>query len=117
MELTDNVPLILDALRTSSVVEVQGDKVRRQNDWKRWILPASVHPPDVPGSQGLGKFSHDMLIAVRNTSLEHNDSSDTSQNKSSFGDFNNRLQPFSVEGTSEVGIQGSDHSVDARNML
>ncbi|KAI9080488.1 hypothetical protein K1719_037602 [Acacia pycnantha] len=114
MELTDNVPLILEALRTSSVVEVQGDKVRRQDDWERWILPASVHPPDVPGSQGLGKFSHDMLLAVQNIS-EHDDSSDTSQNKSSFGDYYNRMQLSTVEGTSEVGIQGSDHSEDARN--
>ncbi|KAK3224384.1 hypothetical protein Dsin_011409 [Dipteronia sinensis] len=37
--LTDNIPLILDALRSSTVVEVQGDKIRRRNDWMRWLMP------------------------------------------------------------------------------
>ncbi|KVI08752.1 la-related protein 1C isoform X2 [Cynara cardunculus var. scolymus] len=40
--LTDNVQLILDAMRTSTIVEVQGDKIRRRNDWMRWIMPAAV---------------------------------------------------------------------------
>ncbi|XP_028776620.1 la-related protein 1C isoform X2 [Neltuma alba] len=124
MQLTDNVQLILDALRTSSVVEVQGDKIRRKFDWKRWIMPTSV-PPDVMGSQSPGKVSHDMLLAVRNISLDHKTSndavgqldipSDASQNKSSFGDLNNQLQLSTAEGTNEVGIQGSDHSIYARN--
>ncbi|KAK9062051.1 hypothetical protein SSX86_019235 [Deinandra increscens subsp. villosa] len=38
--LTDNVQLILDAMRTSTVVEVQGDKIRRRYDWMKWIMPA-----------------------------------------------------------------------------
>ncbi|KAK2659723.1 hypothetical protein Ddye_006256 [Dipteronia dyeriana] len=34
-----NIGLILDALRSSVVVEVQGgDKIRRRNDWTRWIM-------------------------------------------------------------------------------
>ncbi|XP_031253508.1 la-related protein 1C-like isoform X2 [Pistacia vera] len=37
--LTDNIQLILDALRSSTVVEVQGDKIRKRNDWMRWIIP------------------------------------------------------------------------------
>ncbi|KAK1586574.1 hypothetical protein Q3G72_003890 [Acer saccharum] len=37
--LTDNIQLILDALRSSTVVEVQGDKIRRRNDWMRWLMP------------------------------------------------------------------------------
>lgn len=42
-ELTDDIQLILHALRSSSVVEVQGEKLRARNDWRRWILPPSVH--------------------------------------------------------------------------
>ncbi|KAK1410488.1 hypothetical protein QVD17_37025 [Tagetes erecta] len=38
--LTNDVQLILDAMRTSAVVEVQGDKIRRRNDWMKWIMPA-----------------------------------------------------------------------------
>ncbi|KAL8240392.1 hypothetical protein R6Q59_013747 [Mikania micrantha] len=40
--LTDNVMLILDVMQKSTVVEVQGDKMRRQNDWMRWLMPAAA---------------------------------------------------------------------------
>jgi la-related protein 1 len=43
--LTNNIELILNSLRASNVVEVQGDKVRRRNDWMRWVrLPSSEEP-------------------------------------------------------------------------
>ncbi|XP_020102845.1 la-related protein 1A-like [Ananas comosus] len=35
--LTTDVPLILGALRSSSLIEVQGDKIRRRNDWHKWV--------------------------------------------------------------------------------
>ncbi|KAF3789662.1 La-related protein 1C [Nymphaea thermarum] len=38
-QLTNSIPFILDSLRGSSVVEVQGDKIRRRNDWGTWLLP------------------------------------------------------------------------------
>lgn len=38
-ELTNNVQLILDALRASNVVEIQGEKVRRKGNWRKWIKP------------------------------------------------------------------------------
>ncbi|KAL6959903.1 hypothetical protein U1Q18_040052 [Sarracenia purpurea var. burkii] len=69
--LTDNIPLILDALRTSSVVEVQDDRIRKRDDWWRWIMPPSVQFPTVSSPQSLGRSSHDMLAAnMRNVSLE-----------------------------------------------
>ncbi|KAI3717104.1 hypothetical protein L1987_68471 [Smallanthus sonchifolius] len=40
--LTDNVKLILDVMQKSTVVEVQGDKMRRRNDWMRWLMPPAV---------------------------------------------------------------------------
>ncbi|XP_054797936.1 la-related protein 1C-like [Prosopis cineraria] len=38
--LTNNVQVILDSMRNSNVVEVQGDKLRRRNEWMKW-LPSS----------------------------------------------------------------------------
>ncbi|XP_012571518.1 la-related protein 1C-like [Cicer arietinum] len=38
--LTNNIELILESLRTSLVVEVQGDKLRRRNEWMRWLPSA-----------------------------------------------------------------------------
>lgn len=52
MELTQNIQQILDAVRSSTKVEVQGDKIRKRDDWMRWIMPASVQfPTAASGSQ------------------------------------------------------------------
>ncbi|KAI3460425.1 hypothetical protein Pfo_017088 [Paulownia fortunei] len=36
-QLTKDIPVILESLRYSTVVEVQGDKVRRRNEWNKWL--------------------------------------------------------------------------------
>lgn len=50
-QLTDNIQLILEAVRSSSVVEAQGDKIRRRDDWMRWIMPPSVQFPTTSSLQ------------------------------------------------------------------
>ncbi|XP_043712039.1 la-related protein 1C-like [Telopea speciosissima] len=39
--LTNSIPFILDAVRSSTVVEVQGDRIRKRNDWMNWLLQPS----------------------------------------------------------------------------
>ncbi|KAK7307462.1 hypothetical protein VNO77_40554 [Canavalia gladiata] len=122
MHLTDNIQLILDAVRTSSVVEVQGDKIRRRNDWRRWIMPPSVQ---FPNATTPGVLNSDMLAdQVHNIALETTNYDgaggldvlpDTSQHRSAYGDLSSPLQLSTAEGTGQVGIQGSDHSISARN--
>ncbi|XP_044470363.1 la-related protein 1C-like [Mangifera indica] len=64
--LTENIQLILDALRSSTVVEVQGNKIRRRNDWMRWIIPPGQFS-NVPSV----KSGHDKLTSnFQNISLE-----------------------------------------------
>ncbi|XP_043691969.1 la-related protein 1A-like [Telopea speciosissima] len=36
-KMTSNIPFILDALRSSSSIEVQGDKIRKRDDWSKWL--------------------------------------------------------------------------------
>ncbi|KAI9109591.1 hypothetical protein K1719_019221 [Acacia pycnantha] len=43
-QLTDNIQIVFDALRTSVVLEIQGDKVRSRFNWQRWRIPM-----DAPG--------------------------------------------------------------------
>ncbi|CAM6047643.1 unnamed protein product [Sphagnum compactum] len=42
--LTEDQTVILDALRNSSVVELQGEKMRKRHDWVNWLLPAISSP-------------------------------------------------------------------------
>ncbi|KAL5754390.1 hypothetical protein ACOSP7_022610 [Xanthoceras sorbifolium] len=76
--LTDSIQLILDALRSSTVVEVQGDKIRRRNDWMRWIMP-QINQVD----------AHAETIS-----------------RSSSGDLNSQLPRSSSVGTGPISIQG-----------
>ncbi|MCD7465148.1 hypothetical protein HAX54_000693 [Datura stramonium] len=46
-ELTDNTQLILNVVRSSTVVEVQSEKLRRRNDWFRWLMPPSIQNSNV----------------------------------------------------------------------
>lgn len=128
--LTDNVQLILDAIRSSTVLEVQGDKVRKRNDWMRWIMPPSVQFPSVSVPPSPGRSSHDMLAAhVQSFSLEENAPSHSSGRsqadahneaflgRSLYGDLNSQLHASSAEGTGRVSVQGgSDASTLARTL-
>uniref|UniRef100_A0A1J3J7U5 La-related protein 1B n=1 Tax=Noccaea caerulescens TaxID=107243 RepID=A0A1J3J7U5_NOCCA len=38
-ELTNNIQTILDALRSSEVVEIKGEALRRRGDWDKYLLP------------------------------------------------------------------------------
>ncbi|MCD9638230.1 hypothetical protein HAX54_022077 [Datura stramonium] len=62
MELTDNIQLILNAVRSSTVVEVQGEKLRRRNDWFHWLMPPSIQNSTVSSPQSLQKSSSNLLV-------------------------------------------------------
>ncbi|XP_047166672.1 la-related protein 1C-like [Vigna umbellata] len=121
MYLTDNIQIILEAVRNSSAVEVQGDKIRRRNDWRRWLMPP-VQFSNVPTPE---ESNPDMLAEqVHNIALETSNYDgpggvevlpDTSQHRSTFGDLSSPLKLSIGEGTGQVGIQGSHHSIPARN--
>ncbi|XP_073111183.1 la-related protein 1A isoform X3 [Elaeis guineensis] len=42
-KMTTNISLILDALWSSELIEVEDDKIRRRNDWSKWIPASSQH--------------------------------------------------------------------------
>ncbi|XP_059623436.1 la-related protein 1C-like isoform X2 [Cornus florida] len=121
MQLTENIQLILEAVRASTTVEVQGDKVRRRNDWKRWLMPPvqfpNVSSPQSPGSSS----SHDILAAnVQNISLEERINKqghdEAVLSRSSSGDVNSRSQQSSSEETGQATFQaGSESSISAKS--
>ncbi|KAJ8749956.1 hypothetical protein K2173_013871 [Erythroxylum novogranatense] len=44
-KMTTDIPFILDALQSSSSVEVQGDKIRKREDWLKWLPVSTEHRP------------------------------------------------------------------------
>ncbi|RRT56044.1 hypothetical protein B296_00030783 [Ensete ventricosum] len=49
-KMTNNIPLILDALQGSTLVEVQHDRIRRRGDWSKWVK-VSTHSTVSPQPQ------------------------------------------------------------------
>ena len=76
--LTTNVQLILNSLRSSTIVEVQDDKVRRRNEWKKW-KPASSRIPSDSGSVSPNKSSYDTLeTSLQKITVEEVDTNQSS---------------------------------------
>ncbi|XP_044483660.1 la-related protein 1A isoform X2 [Mangifera indica] len=50
--MSTNIPFILDAMHSSSTVEVQGNKIRRRDEWSKWI-PSSAELKEKSPSQQL----------------------------------------------------------------
>lgn len=89
---------------------LQGDKIRRRNDWVRWIMPP-VAFPSVPSSPSLGSSTPDALASrIQGVALEENS---TSLSRSSSLDLNSQSHPSNGEGTS--GQAASDPLVSGKN--
>ncbi|CAL0313255.1 unnamed protein product [Lupinus luteus] len=86
-ELTDSVHIILDAVRTSSIVEVQGDKIRRRGDWERWPL-APIQ--SATGSKTIEKLADVKNIALKTTNNDGAGGLDVPQSRPN-GDLNSQF--------------------------
>ncbi|KAL6627674.1 hypothetical protein ACP70R_031400 [Stipagrostis hirtigluma subsp. patula] len=52
-KMTTDVHLILDALSSSSLLEVQDDKIRRRSDWSKWISSSETTTVKSPSSTSM----------------------------------------------------------------
>ncbi|MCD7472849.1 hypothetical protein HAX54_014250 [Datura stramonium] len=68
-QFTNNIQFILDCLRASILVEVQEDKVRRHDDWKKWIHTSGSVAAD-SGSQTPGGSAETVLTRLFHVSLD-----------------------------------------------
>ncbi|GAB2226257.1 hypothetical protein Drorol1_Dr00022058 [Drosera rotundifolia] len=74
-ELTNNIQLIIDSVKVSSLVEVQGDKIRRRDDWDKWIIAPSLQSPVAPGTNS-PRTPESGMLAAGFQSLGLNDKAD-----------------------------------------
>ncbi|OIW15689.1 hypothetical protein TanjilG_10971 [Lupinus angustifolius] len=68
--LTNNIQVILDSMRTSTVVEVQGDKLRRRNEWKTWVPSAKLQADSSSISPG-GSRHNNLAADFQTEALEN----------------------------------------------
>nr|XP_010933359.1 la-related protein 1C [Elaeis guineensis] len=131
-QLTNNIQYILDTVRLSDVVEVQGEKIRKRNDWMNWVLPPSPNRFGiVPGLQSPATSDYDTLVAqLQTVGLEgasnHNSMRGATHTevvliRSASGNLNNQLHVVgdpSGGGNGQVtGHMNSDYSNSGRSLI
>ncbi|KAL2503939.1 La-related protein 1C [Abeliophyllum distichum] len=111
-QLTYDVSLILDSLRNSTIVEVQGDKLRRRNEWKKW-LPNGGWSNNDSGSQPPGASPENVLA----TSLQNSSLDDASIDANGSIDGQTEVSHVSDETTAMSNLaNGEDTAEDDRSM-
>ncbi|WOL09709.1 la-related protein 1B isoform X1 [Canna indica] len=99
MNLTNSIEFIMDTLRLSMVVEVQGERVRKRNDWMNWLLPSSNNQFANAAGQSLATPNPDNLATnLQSLGLEgtgyHSSTRLPNSNfsRSASGNLSNQLQ-------------------------
>ncbi|KAK7351769.1 hypothetical protein VNO77_11456 [Canavalia gladiata] len=103
--LTSNIKLILDSLRTSTVVEVQGDKLRRCNEWTKWLpsaqLRANSGSMSPGGARGNNLAADFEKITVDDATSDKIDSKPTTNGDAS-GEFSSQSQLPNGDATGSI---------------
>ncbi|XP_075484213.1 la-related protein 1A-like [Primulina tabacum] len=86
--MTAEIPFILDALQASETIEVQGEKIRRRDEWSKWI-PASV----------TSKTSSFVSDAMKND--------DVDENKKESSEETDRVNSLSSEEVKNINLGNS----------
>ncbi|XP_058090806.1 la-related protein 1C-like [Magnolia sinica] len=134
-QITNSIQFILDTVRMSTIVEVQGEKIRKRNDWMTWILPPTNQSAASSGPLSPGISNYDVLATgMQNIGLEEWTGNNNSMNgpmhphpdgvltRSSSGESNSQSQVAMPTGTSNgegmgqtIAQVGSDRPTSMRS--
>ncbi|XP_055803854.1 la-related protein 1C-like [Solanum dulcamara] len=109
MELTDNIQLILNAVRPSTVVEVQGEKLRRRNDWFHWLMPlnSTMSSPQSPQKSSPDLLVENLQRAVLDYKTIGHGNAEAHLSRSSSNELSTPSKQFGNEMTGQAGAQHS----------
>lgn len=94
LSLTSDVQLILDALGSSTVVEVQGDKIRRRDNWKKWLPPFRQVDPDLALPSPSESIDKMLETSIQNISIDEVNASKFSTMET--GDAHSEIVPVKI---------------------
>ncbi|GJN40412.1 hypothetical protein PR202_gb29620 [Eleusine coracana subsp. coracana] len=76
-ELTNDLQYIKETVQSSSILETQDDKIRRQNDWDKWVIPPESNPDIASSSASVTSHPdvNDLTVQLGDVSLHESASS------------------------------------------
>ncbi|KAF5202617.1 la-related protein 1A [Thalictrum thalictroides] len=78
--MTTSIPFILDALQSSIMVEVQGDKVRKRDDWSKWVV-ASGQDTSSNLQVSAGHVDEKVTVSIRDNECHEGHAEDISDHR------------------------------------
>uniref|UniRef100_A0A5B7AQ06 Putative la-related protein 1A n=1 Tax=Davidia involucrata TaxID=16924 RepID=A0A5B7AQ06_DAVIN len=108
-KMSTDIPFILDALQSSSAVEVQGDKIRRRDEWSKWISPSAEHKLSSAAQTPQEQLMEKATVALKNNGFNNETSKGTSGGTNEFSSTNEGLVEHlsSYRDTQNVSINGN----------
>ncbi|PSR86750.1 La-related protein like [Actinidia chinensis var. chinensis] len=64
--MSTDIPFILDALQSSSVIEVQGTNIRRRGEWSKWVPVLTEHKLSSAAHGPPGQTAEKVIVALEN---------------------------------------------------
>ncbi|KAK6246928.1 hypothetical protein QUC31_018493 [Theobroma cacao] len=96
--MSTDIKFILDALLSSSTVEVQGDKIRRRDEWSKWIPASSKTSLSSEAPATRYEFVENVTDSCGNGNTNEDNSRDTSEENLKFPLDSGSLEHVSPEG-------------------
>ncbi|KAJ0969895.1 hypothetical protein J5N97_022772 [Dioscorea zingiberensis] len=125
-QLTNNIHYILDTVQYSTVVEVQGDKIRRRNDWMNWMLPQPNSFGNASGEQSTTPNHDALAVRMQAIGLEDGFTNNSSRRgsttivmalgRSSSGNLNDQSQVPFVDGNRQIPVYTDKYLRSTRNL-
>lgn len=125
-QMTNSIQYLLDTVQLSSVVEVQGDKIRKRNDWMAWLLhqyedfPSSGIPSSTTNFDGLEAHFDNVYLdldAPNNTGFNGVSKNELTFSRSASMNLNSQQSlRNSVDDDGQVGNY-SDHVWNTRTLV
>ncbi|MED6161306.1 hypothetical protein PIB30_059540 [Stylosanthes scabra] len=78
-KMSTDIPFILDALQSSDVVEVQGEKIRTCNNWSKWIRGSSGNLGSSAEQAQPSQVLEDAVKSSENTEVDGDKTKDISE--------------------------------------
>jgi len=93
-ELTKDLQYIKEIVQSSSILEMQGAKIRKQNDWEKWVIPRESNPDIPPSSASVARPNVNNLTARLGGMGLHESASSSSTVEQNHHDFIQNGSPF-----------------------
>ncbi|CAM0146764.1 unnamed protein product [Urochloa decumbens] len=100
-KLTKDLHYIKETVQTSSILEMQGDKIRKQNDWEKWVIPRENNPDILSSSASVPRLNANNLTAHLGGMGLHESASSSSATEQNHDDV---IQNGSPSGNDEAPV-------------